>query len=196
MRARCQIFFKAAFGKPLDSVDFSTLILMVYSAVSPITAANNLLTIANNNFLTHLGFILVHHLLIILEFLKFLIKFVIVVGDYRRTSLSTNSILSLSSTANFEPKEQFQQIHLGRYPRIFGRWAIGWWIDMIFDEMEFFFRIYLTDFSSNIHLTKYLINFAHLLFNLGKDRCAVKGAADDWVPVPAMLPQHFFISVN
>lgn len=125
MRARCQIFFKAAFGKPLDSVDFSTLILMVYSAVSPITAANNLLTIANNNFLTHLGFILVHHLLIILEFLKFLIKFVIVVGDYRRTSLSTNSILSLSSTANFEPKEQFQQIHLGRYPRIFGRWAIG-----------------------------------------------------------------------
>ena len=69
-------------------------------------------------------------------------------------------------------------------------------IDMIFNKMELLFSINCTYFASDIHLSKYFIDFANLLFNLGKDRCAIKRAVYYCIPIPAMFFQYFLISVD
>jgi len=67
---------------------------------------------------------------------------------------------------------------------------------MILDKMELFFSINLANFASDVHLSEHFIDFANLLFNLGKYRCAIKGAIDNSIPIPAMFFQYFLISVD
>ena len=66
---------------------------------------------------------------------------------------------------------------------------------MILNEMKLFFGVNLADLSSDIHLTEYHIHLTDLLFHLSKDRRAIERAADHVVPVSALFPQYFLISV-
>lgn len=69
-------------------------------------------------------------------------------------------------------------------------------IHMVLYKMEFFLCVNLTDFPSNIHLTENFIHLASLLFDLSKDRGAIKGAADHWVPVSTVFSQYLLVFVD
>ena len=67
---------------------------------------------------------------------------------------------------------------------------------MVLNEMKLLVWLNFADFASDVKRLKDIVDFWEFFFKRGEDRCAVEGAGDIVLPVPALFPDEVLIFID